>query len=134
MDKNHVISLIKSNFPTIDWNKFEEADRALNYELWYGPLPSGYWTEVDPLEYYVWSGFDKACDDIIEILSDLPNFVYYEDGCEYLLLENPENVQDFWNEETLEYLGPEFYKINTRRTVMYVETYRQLQIDYPLDW
>lgn len=126
MDKNHVISLIKSEFPTIDWNKFEDADRALNWELWHGPLPSEYWTEVEPLDYYVWNGWEKAADDIIDILSDLPEVVYYEDGCDYLLTDNPDNVRDFYDDETFEYIGPEFYEINVREVLMFVETYRQV--------
>jgi len=98
MDKSKVIELIKEMYPKVDWLAFEDCDRSLNWELWNGPLPSNYWTYVEPLEHYVWKGFEQACKDIEEILSTIPHEMWFDlDGESCITDRHPENEDSYWN-------------------------------------
>lgn len=92
-----IAEAIKSAYPDIDWDRFEDADRALNWELWHGPLPSNYWTYVEPLDHYKWEGWTKACNDITEMLDSLPYEVYYSVDGEYVTDSNPEDDDGNWS-------------------------------------
>ena len=91
-----IADAIKEAYPDINWNKFEDMDRATNAELWHGPLPSDYWTYADPLEHYVWQGYEKAVEDIIEILDPLPNEMFYDRDGNYVTSQNPDDDDSNW--------------------------------------
>jgi len=122
--EQEVAVAIKQMFSDIDWDLFEEIDRSFNAELWHGPLPSEYWTEVDPLEKYVWKNCLEAEKDIVEILSDLPSEIYFDDcGCVYL--RDPAMDIDNYNEYD-EYMGPyDYFAADPRKILMFRETYSQ---------
>lgn len=116
------ILAIKEAFPDINWDRFEDIDRALNAELWHGPWNSN-WAE--PLENYRWAGFAQACKDIEETLKDLPYEVYYDVDAENVCINNPEDDPENWIDDEF-WVGGEYEVLNTRKTVMYPETYKQI--------
>ena len=120
------IQAIKAAYPDVDWNKFFEADRALNWELWHGPLPSNYWIEVEPLEHYEWKGFLQAVKDIQEMLSSIPHEVYWDCDGDWFAETNPDNIDDYW-EEFVDgewvYTGPDFELIEPAKILMHKETH-----------
>lgn len=134
LDKNkaEIAQLIKEEFPHIDWNKFEEIDKALNTELWHGPMPSAYWTDADPLEHYTWNGYVQAEIDLRDLLDDLPSEVFLDRDFDEILLENPEDNPDNWeedpdNEDEQVYIGPwEYIQFDPRKVLMFSETYKQV--------
>jgi len=121
---------IKELYPDIDWTTLEEADRALNWELYWGPLPSDYWTVAEPLEHYVWSGWTKACDDIREILDPLDQTMWYDPDSGCVTDKNPEDFEEYWlideDEDTAIWIGGEWYEINPVEIVLHVEVFKQL--------
>jgi hypothetical protein len=129
MNSSKFIAEIQLMYPDIEWSKFFDADRALNWELWHGVLPEGYWKEAEPLEHYVWKDWEKAQTDIIEILSDLPAFVYYECDTDCILLSNPEDDEANWYEDMYgnwEWCGYDYEKVDPRKVVMHDESYKQI--------
>lgn len=129
MNNSRFVELVKQSYPDIDWNKLSDADRALNWELWHGPLPSDYWTECEPLEYYEWSGWQKACEDISEMLSDLPDRIYYSDDAEDISLTNPEDDEENWftdDDGNVCWWGFDYWKLNPRKYVLREESYKQV--------
>lgn len=130
-----LVQIIKETFPDIDWDKFEDIDRALNWELWNGPLPENYWTEVEPLEHYEWKGWVKACNDIEKILSPLPWTAWWDGESDCIDLISPDDNEMYWSdEETVDgvffasdWIGPEsFEEINLRQKLMHKETFSQV--------
>lgn len=87
---------IKKAFPDIDWDMLGECDRALNWELYHAPLPDNYWTEVEPLEKYVWKGWVQATEDIREMLKDMPSQIYYDMDADLVTDSNPEDDHVNW--------------------------------------
>jgi hypothetical protein len=67
---------IRDNY-NIDWNKFDEIVKAASYELYYGPMEPGYWDNVDPLNFYKWSNWNKAINDIRDMMENLPVSIFY---------------------------------------------------------
>jgi len=67
---------IRDNY-NIDWNKFDEIVKAASYELYYGPMEPGYWDNVDPLNFYKWSNWNKAINDIRDMMEELPVSIFY---------------------------------------------------------
>lgn len=130
MNSSRFVDLVKQSYPDIDWDKVEEADRALNFELYFGPLPSDYWTECEPLNHYEWHGWQKACDDISDMLSDLPDRIYYSDDAEIISIINPEDDEDNWHkDEDGNYCcwqGFDYWKLNPRKYVLREESYKQV--------
>ena len=130
-----IADLIKERYPDIEWDKFEDADRALNWELWHGTLPDNYWTYVEPLEHYVWRGFEIAVGDIEEILSPLPHEMWYDADCDYLTENDPEDIDENWEYiededgnvvDALWLGGYSWEKINLRQKLMYEESWKQV--------
>jgi hypothetical protein len=71
---------LKDSFD-IDWDCFNDIARAASYEVYYGPLGTDYWDYAEKLDYYDWCGFNKAIEDLRELLERLPSVIYYnEDG------------------------------------------------------
>ena len=129
MNSVRVKTLIQEAFPSIDWNKVEEADRALNFELYFGPLPFDYWTEAEPLEFYEWNGWIKAADDISEMLSDLPDRIFYSEDAEIISIYDPEDDEENWfTDEDGNYCwgGFDYWKLNPRKYVLREESYKQV--------
>lgn len=94
--------LLKDMFPDINWDQFEDIDRALNFELWFG-TSSEYFageTPAEDLEHYTWEGLEKACKDIEEILEPIPYELWYDiDGGECLTDSDPQNYEPYWTYE-----------------------------------
>lgn len=128
------IRAIKEAYPDVDWDRFEDIDRALNSELWYGPLPDDYWTYVDPLDHYTWQSFDKAVKDIEEVLESLPHEVWVDKDCDplYVTETDPEDDNANWEIDPDGEVpdvwigGDNWSKINVRETVMHHETWKQV--------
>lgn len=101
---------VKNAFSDINWDLFEDMDKALNTELWHGPLPDDYWTYADPLEHYKWRNFEQAEKDIREILEPLPAEMYFDvDGGEFATTDNPEDDDDNWGSHC-KYCGETLYQ------------------------
>jgi hypothetical protein len=91
-------NLIRETYPQIDWKKFDEINRSLNWELWHGPLPSDYWTVAEPLEHYEWKGYRQAENDIREILEPLPGEMWFDlDGQSVITDSDPDNYDPYWS-------------------------------------
>lgn len=85
---------LRKNY-AVDWNVFDDITRAATYELFYGrPHEPGYWNDVEPLQYYNWTGFSTAVKDLRNILYDLPECLYY-DGCGFSTSHNVDDDQEF---------------------------------------
>ena len=109
--------------PEVDWPKFREAVRAATWELFWGPLEEGYWTEVEPLEHYKWNGWMDALDYISEELNKIPTLYLDADFDEYTTVDPWEN-EDNWVEEDdpdypddeYRYIGPQdYYTVEPRQ-------------------
>lgn len=130
LNRKAIISAYKERFPDFEWDKFFEIDRALNAELWYGPLPTGYWSEVDPLEYYEWVNFQQGMEDLRDMLTSIPGEMYWDNDFEGLLNNNPYNDEGNWQssedcEDEMDYLGPwEYFKINTDQELLSKEVWK----------
>lgn len=107
MSRDNIAKAIKQEYPDINWDRFEDIDRAVNWELWHGPLPSNYWKDVvdedgdtlyavEPLEHYEWKGFIQADKDIRELLDPLPYEMWWDGDAEYLTDNNPEDDEYNW--------------------------------------
>lgn len=107
----------------VDWDRFDELNRSLNWELWMGPMVDDYWTEVDPLEHYKWEGFVKAEEDIREIADTFPATMWCdEDGA--IMTSDPYDDEYYWNEDG--YIGPEFAEFEPARILLRDEVYKQV--------
>lgn len=131
-NKNHVAEAIRETFSNINWPRIDDLNRAINWELWHGELPSDYWTKVEPLENYRWSSFEQAVVDLREALESLPGELYVdEDGSVYL--NDPyEDPHYYWsddddNDDEPTYVGPESYEsINPLKAVLHFEVWSQI--------
>lgn len=108
------IEMIQDSYPDVDWARFFEADQALNWELWHGPLPSEYWTDVEPLEHYTWKGCERAENDIREMLDGLPAELFYNVDAEFISERMPED-EDY----------SEWSRVDPRQIVMHKESWKQ---------
>jgi hypothetical protein len=92
-----VIKLVKQQYPQVDWSRFEDIDRALNFELWYGTA-NEYWGHAEDLEHYTWEGFEKAVADIEEVLEPLPHELWFDcEGGSIVTDSDPEDYEGYWN-------------------------------------
>lgn len=129
-----IIDNIKAAYPDIDWSKFEDIDRALNWELLFGPQTEGYWTDIEPLDHYEWQGFTQAVSDIREILDPLPERLFWDSDCDDLWLSDPYEDERNWEhnenrdlEDEQSYMGPwEYEAIDPRKVLMYKSTWEQV--------
>ena len=125
-----VIRQIEERYPNIDFRAFFEADKALNAELWHGPLPLDYWTYSDPLEHYIWQGVEKACDDIREMLSELPTEIWIDLDCDCVVYSDPNEDEHNWHYDSEDdapvWVGSEDWSnYDPRELLMFTESYRQ---------
>lgn len=128
------IELVKATFPNIDYLKFEDIDRAVNWELWHGPLQEewNYWNEVEPLEHYKFTTFDQACKDLVEILSDLPAEIWIDEDADCILTSDPSEDEANWiidpdGEVCDHYIGPDNITVaDPRQILMFKESYSQV--------
>jgi hypothetical protein len=117
---------IKALYPNVSWEKFEDCDRALNWELWHGPLPYDYWTVAEPLDHYVWLGFEQAERDLREMLDPVPRIMYLDRDCDYVTETNPEDDDGNYDED-YNWIGSESWeRIDPWEKLMFRETYRQV--------
>jgi hypothetical protein len=138
---NEVVTAIKQKYTDIDWDKFEDMDRALNWELWHGPLPSNYWKDsddgeaVEPLEHYDWQGWIQAQTDIQEILDPIPQTLYFDSDSNTITETNPDDDENNWDyikdsdgniTESIWIGGESWIEVNPREYLMYVETFKQV--------
>jgi hypothetical protein len=120
---------IRDLFPDIKWDLLEEVNRAANWELWWGPLPDEYWTEAEPLELYVWQGFEKACDDIREILEDLPYSLWLDQDSDCISDTDPELFDEHWvqiNDHESLWVGGEWTEFRPHETMLSREVFRHI--------
>lgn len=87
---------LREIYPDFPWDKFYEADKSVNWELWHGPLPSNYWTYVEPLEHYRWKGWEQGLEDIRKMLEDLPREVWYDGDADWVSLTDPDDDDTNW--------------------------------------
>ena len=129
-----IIEAYEALYPKFPWKKFREANRAVNWELWNGPLPSEYWTKVEPLEAYKWEGYQKGLDDIEEMLGDLPSTMYWDTDFDCLMETDPYDEESNWEESNdpdfegeMTYFGPiEYYKIDTAKELPHDEVWKMI--------
>jgi hypothetical protein len=141
-----VETLVREMFRNeVDWPRFDDIYRSLNWELWHGPLPENYWIEVEPLEHYKWSGFEQAQNDLIETLEPLPAQLYLDTDSLCVTTTDPYEDPYNWSdhpdhndgdedelEETEGYRdavfigGDGWTVISARQTIMNGETFRQV--------
>jgi hypothetical protein len=121
-----IADAIKALYPDVDWDRFEDADRALNWELWHGPLPDNYWTEVEPLEHYVWQGFQQAEQDIREMLDPVSRLMYLDRDCDFVTDMNPDDDEENYGKD-YEWIGSDSWEqIDPWEMLMFRETYGQV--------
>lgn len=129
--ESEVSRQIQELFPDFPWDKLKEANRALNAELWQGPLEKGYWKDIDPLDHYEWNGWQQACRDIEDMLSMLPNELYWDADFDSLLIddpyENPDNWEEVSGQDEMDYMGPQdYYVIPVAEYILSKEVYKQI--------
>ena len=123
-------------FPHVNWPMVDDLDRAINWELWHGILPANYWTYVEPLEHYVWRGFEQACEDLREALDSLPGTVYVDDDG-FVHMSDPSDDPEYWSTEGLDdeddedvepcWIGPESWtECNPLKILLHKETCSQV--------
>lgn len=129
MDTTAVRENIRCTWAQIDWELVADLDRAINWELWHGTLPDGYWSEVEPLEHYVWRGFEQAMEDLRAALDSLPGEVYVDDE-DWVYVSNPFDDEFYWvileDDEDAEptYTGPEIVTaVNPAEITLHKETW-----------
>lgn len=122
---NEMIKAIKQTFPNIDWDRFEDIDRSLNFDLWYGTA-SEYFGEdkAEPLEHYEWRGFVQAEKDIEELLDPLPWEMWWDADCDYLTDKDPEDDEGNWRwpcQYCGEYVREETTYVDGKRIVSFID-------------
>ena len=128
-NEQKVINAVIEQYPSFDYKQMFDIDRAINWELWHGPLPSDYWSYVEPLDNYTWKGFDKAVSDIQELLSDMPRTLYWSSDAELLSDINPENDEENWFEDTSgnwEWCGFDYEIIDPLKFLLHKESFNQV--------
>lgn len=112
--------LLPEVLPNIDWPKLREAVRAFNWELSFGPLQTGYWENVEPLEHFKWKGQMDALRYIRNVVYSMPT-LYYDWDFDTLVTKDPWEDQNNWVKEDdpdypddeMRYIGPqEFYEMD----------------------
>lgn len=96
LDTEINIKNVMETFPKFNWDRFFDIDRALNWELWHGPLPDDYWTEVEPLDHYVWRGIETAADDLRDMLGELPGTLWRDVDGDCIADTDPWEFEDYW--------------------------------------
>jgi len=91
---------LKKDYPHFQWDRLEEINRALNWELHFGPLEPGYWVAIEPLDHYEWHGGAQALTDIQEMMNNLPVTLFYDlDFGEFAGETHPYNEDHNWEEK-----------------------------------
>jgi len=125
-----IAKAVQEMYPDIDWPRFEEINRSLNWELWYGPLPEDYWTVAEPLEHYKWQGYMKAEDDLREILEPVNYDLWYDEDSGVVTDKNPEDDENNWihdeESDSYEWVGYGWITVNAIEALTYVEVYKQV--------
>ena len=98
LDSPENIQNVMETFPKFNWGRFWDIDRSLNWELWHGPLPGNYWTEVEPLEHYVWVGLETAANDLRDMLGELPDPLWKDLDGDCISITDPQEFEDYWEE------------------------------------
>lgn len=85
----------RETYPNINWQAVTDLNRMINWELWHGPLPSDYWTDVEPSET-PWPGdWTVAAARLIIELEPLPDQVWVDsDECVYE--SDPNDDEAYW--------------------------------------
>jgi hypothetical protein len=121
---------LKKDYPHFQWDRLEEINRALNWELHFGPLEPGYWVAIEPLDHYEWHGGAQALTDIQEMMNNLPVTLFYDlDFGEFAGETHPYNEDHNWEEidDELTYIGPqEYLEVVVLDLVLYKEVRRLL--------
>lgn len=98
--ENFAIRAIRAAYPAFNWDRFDDLNRSVNWELWHGVLPDDYWTDVEPLEHYEWAGYEQAERDLIALLADLPADVWIDHNCDAECAcsdKEPEEFEECWD-------------------------------------
>jgi len=97
MNKDAAAKAVKETYPSIDWDRFEDIDRALNFDLWYG-TGSEYWGKAEDLEHYTWEGSEKAVKDLEKVLEPLPHEMWVDCEGEWCVVyTNPDDFDAYWH-------------------------------------
>ena len=90
---------LREFYPGVDWDTIDDLGRALNWEIHFGPMPPGYWTDTDPLTV-PWTGFVDGCRRVSDAIAGLPVNLYYDVDAGCVLGErDPWDDPDNWGEE-----------------------------------
>lgn len=143
---------IKAAYPDINWYRFEDIDKALNFELWHGTAYEyfGGDSPAEELEHYKWESFEKAESDIREILDPLPGEIWLDLDGDGFSSSDPEDYDGYWsyhcatcddwhfgddvpeghefrNDTPGEWSGGEWERVDPRKLLMFEETYKQVR-------
>lgn len=118
------IAAVKEVWPNINWDRFEDIDRMLNMDLWYGTAHEyfGGDSPAETLEHYEWEGFEKAVKDMEEVLADLPSEAWWDGDAEWISTTNPDDDDYNWRYTCRmcdESLRVEFVKFDEPQKGMY---------------
>lgn len=94
-----IAKAIKEQYPDINWDRFEDIDRAVNFDLWYGTAHEYFGEDkAEELEHYEWKGYEQGCKDLVEVLEPLPEGLWYDKDAEFLMTEryDPETDDNNW--------------------------------------
>ncbi len=119
------IEFVTNSYPTVDLAKMRDLDRMLNWELWHGPLPSNYWTEVEPCNT-PWHGFEAASKELEELLDPLPHEVWWNADFDGITESDPNEDEENFDEEYNWIGSEEWFKLNLRRILLHIETWKQV--------
>lgn len=128
---DEAIRFVTDNYPQVNIAKMRDLDRMLNWELWHGPLPDNYWTEVEPCDT-PWHGFEAASKELESLLDPLPHEVWWEADFECITETDPDDDESNWEvdpegEEPDVWIGGEsWHKLNLRRILLHIETWKQV--------
>lgn len=134
IDQKKLIEAYMEKYPKFEWAKFFDVDRAVNWELWNGPLPDNYWTYVEPLKHYEWKNWEQGLEDISEMLDELPATMYWDADFDCLMEKDPYEDGSNWEESDdpdfkgeMDYFGPqEYYRITTAEELLYTEVWKMI--------
>lgn len=121
----------------VDWELFEDMDRATNVELWHGPLGAQYWADPDPGltgTRYQWQGFEQACEDMTKLLEPLPHKLWWDADSDTLSTINPDDDENNWwtgddnefEDDPVWVGGDNWWEFSVRQVLMYDVTFSHI--------
>lgn len=93
---------LREQHPDAPWDAIDDLSRALTHELYYGPMPYGYWSDKeggDALCVQPWPGWVGGCKMLSELIEVLPIELWYCHDCGSICETDPWQDQSNWERE-----------------------------------